>query len=132
MGDASTVKPELCQVWSVRLEGVDIRSSCLRHVAPENSQEGVPGAVPGNNTPGGGSRIVVESISSDSSGTATESAQGTGPGAVPGVVPGVVPSAAVGSNAAVGSSLLRNTPQFSSSPPGDVTVEVNTPLSLCA
>lgn len=117
MGDASALTPELCQVWSIGLEGVDIRSSRSRHAATENGQGSVPGAVSGN-IPGDDPTVVPESISNDIS------------RAGPGVVPGAVPSAAVGSSATVGSSLLRNTPRSSSSPPGDVTVEVSTPLML--
>ena len=119
MGDAAALKPELCQVWSVGLEGVDLRSSRPRHAATKNGRGTAPGAVPGN-SPGDDPIFVLESISRDISGGG------------PGVVPGTVPSAAVGSSATVGSSLLRNTPQSSSSPPGDVTVEVSAPLMLCS
>lgn len=131
MGDASALKPELCQVWSVGLERVDIRSSRSRHAAADNGRESVHGGdpkiVPGrvlDTVPGcvprTGTGIVLESISRDVSEVTRETIQET------------VPSAAVGSGAAVGSSLIRNTPQSSSSPPGDVTVEVSTPLLLCS
>lgn len=46
MGDASTLKPDLCQVWSVGLEGLDMRSSRSRHAATQHGRGTFSGTVP--------------------------------------------------------------------------------------
>lgn len=53
MGESSVVKPELCQVWTICLDGLDIRSS--RSSSPSENPEAASdgsGSGPGKNVPG--------------------------------------------------------------------------------
>lgn len=83
MGDSPAAKSELCQVWTVRLDGVDIRSSrCSSH--PEATSGGGSDSGPSKTAPGTvpSTRREVDPDSPSRRGSTLLRGGGLSPGAV--------------------------------------------------